>query len=57
MFCLSQHYIGSNSFLFLKGVKIYQLKAKDSEMKQCPFCLGNISEDFAVDNTKKTICH
>ena len=32
-FCLSFHYYnGSNSFLFVNGSKIYQFKAKDSEI-------------------------
>ena len=29
-FCLSMHYNGSNSFLFVYATKIYQCKAKDS---------------------------
>ena len=36
------------------GVKIYQFKAKGSEIKPYPLCLGNISKDFTVDNLKKT---
>ena len=32
-FVLSLHYNGSNSFLFLNATKIYQFKAKDSEIK------------------------
>ena len=32
-FCLSLHYNGSNSFLFANTTKIYQFKAKDSEIK------------------------
>ena len=28
-FCLSLHYNGSNSFLFVNATKIYQFKAKD----------------------------
>ena len=32
-FCLSLHYNGSNSFLFVNAIKIYQFKAKDSEIK------------------------
>ena len=32
-FCLSLHYNGSNSFLFVDGTKLYQSKAKDSEIK------------------------
>ena len=30
---LSLHYYGSNSFLFVNATKIYQFKAKDSEIK------------------------
>ena len=33
-FCLSLHYSGSNSFLFANAAKIYQFKAKDSEIKK-----------------------
>ena len=32
-FCLSFHYNGSNSILFVNAMKIYQLKPKDSEIK------------------------
>ena len=32
-FCLSLHYDGSNSFLFVNARKTYQFKAKDSEIK------------------------
>ena len=53
-FVLSLHYNGSNSFLFVNATKIYQLKAKDSEIKDYPLCLGNISKNFAINNMKKT---
>ena len=33
-------------------MKIYQVKAKDTEIKLYPLCLDNISEDFMVDNKK-----
>ena len=52
-FCLSLHYNGMNSFLFVNATKIYQFKAKDSEIKRYPFCLGNISKDFTAINMKK----
>ena len=52
-FCLSLYYNGSNSFLFANATKIYQFKAKDSEIKKYPHCLGNISEDFSANNIKK----
>ena len=31
-FCLSLHYNGANSYLFVNGTDIYKLKAKDSEI-------------------------
>ena len=51
--CLHLHYNGSNSFLFINATKIHQPKAKDSEIKRYPLCLGIISKDFVVDNMKK----
>ena len=53
-FCISLHYNGSNSFLFVNATKICQLKAKNSEIKKYALCLGNISKDFASINMKKT---
>ena len=32
---------------------MYQFKAKDSETKKYPLCLGNASGDFSVNNMKK----
>ena len=37
-FVLSLHYKRNNSFLFLNAVKMYQIKAKDSEIKPYEFC-------------------
>ena len=53
-FCLSLHYNGANSYLFVNGTKIIKFKAKDSEITAYPLCLGNISKDWSVDNMKKT---
>ena len=53
-FCLSMHYNGGNSYLFVNGTKIIKVKANDSEIAASPSCLGNISKDFSVDNMKKT---
>ena len=47
-FCSSLHYTGSNSFLFVNTTKIYQFKAKDSEIKPYPLCWGNISKYFTT---------
>ena len=52
-FCLSLHYSGANSYLFVNGTEIYKFKAKDSEIVASPLCLGNISKDWSVDNMKK----
>ena len=52
-FVLSLHYNGSNSFLFFNVTKIYQFKAKDSEINDYALCLGNISKDFTINNIKQ----
>ena len=51
--CLSLHYNGANSYLFVNGTEIYKFKAKDSQIVASPLCLGNISKDWSVDNMKK----
>ena len=53
-FCLSLHYNGTNSYLFVNGTEIYKFEAKDSETVATPLCLGNISKDWLMDNIKKT---
>ena len=53
-FCLSLHYNGANSYLFVNGTEIYKFKAKDSEIVASPLCLGNISKDWLIDNMNKT---
>ena len=53
-FCLSLHYNGSNSYLFVNGTEIVKLKAKDCKIKALALCLGNISKEFSVDNMIKT---
>ena len=54
IFILSLHYNGSNIFLFVNATKIYQFKAKDSEIKHYALCLSNILKDFTINNLKKT---
>ena len=41
-FCLSLHYNGANSYLFINGTEIYKFKAKDSAIVASPLCLRNI---------------
>ena len=52
--CLSLHYNGANSYLFVNGTEIVKFKTKDSEIVSTPLRLGNISNDWSVDNMKKT---
>ena len=52
--CLSLHYNGSNSFLFANATKMFQLKAKDSEIKTYQLYLGNILKKLSVNNMIKT---
>ena len=47
------YYNGRNSFLFVNTTKIYQFKAKDSEIKNHTLCLGNIPKDFTINIMKK----
>ena len=53
-FCLSLHYNGANSYLFVNGKEIVKFKVKDSEIVASPLCLGNISKDWSTDNMKRT---
>ena len=53
-FCLSLHYNGANSYLFVNDTEIIKFKAKDSKIVASPLCLGNISKDWSIDNMKRT---
>ena len=53
-FCLSWHYNGANSYLFVNGTEIIKFKAKDSNIVASPLCLGNISKDWSTDNMIKS---
>ena len=52
-FCLILHYNKENSYFFINGTNIIKLKSKDLEILQHALCLGNISKDWWVNNTKK----
>ena len=52
--CLSLHYNGGSSHLFVNGTEICKFKAKDSAIVASLLCLGNISKDWSTDNMKKT---
>ena len=52
-FCLSLHYNGDNSYLFVNGKEVLNFKAKDSEIVPYPLCLGGLSKDFSSLNKAK----
>ena len=51
-FVLSLHQNRNNNFLFVNTTKIYQFKAKDTEIKDYALCLGNIAKDFTINDVK-----
>ena len=53
-FCLSVHCNGANGYLFVNGTEIIKFKAKDSGIVAILLCLGNISNNWSVDNMKTT---
>ena len=53
-FCLSLHYNGANSYLFVNGTETIKFKTKDSKIVESPLSLGNISKDWSTDNMKKS---
>ena len=52
--CMSLHYNGANSYLFVNSTEIIKFKAKDSNIIATSLCLGNISKNWSVDNMKDT---
>ena len=46
------HYNGTNSYLFVNGIKIINFKAKYSEILSNPLFPGNVSKDFFKENIK-----
>ena len=53
-FCLSLHYNGANSYLFVNGTEIHKFKAKDFEIVPNSLWFGNLSKDCSASNMKKT---
>ena len=53
-FCLSLHYNGANSHLFINGTEIHKFTAKDSMIFPTNLCLEKVSKDFSASNMKKT---
>ena len=51
-FCLSLHYNGMNSYIFVNSVEICKFKAINPEINAAVLCLGNVWKHFSVDNMK-----
>ena len=52
--CLSLHYNGTNSYLFVNGTKTHKFEAKDSETVASPLCLGKVLIGFSIHDMIKT---
>ena len=51
-FCLSLHYNGNESYLYVNKTEIQKFKGKDN-ISQYNFCLGSVSKDFTKDKQSK----
>ena len=54
IFCLSLHSNGDNSYLFVNGKEVTKFKAKNSELKRYPMCLGGLSKYYTENSRKDT---
>ena len=54
IFCLSLHYNGDNSYLFVNGKKVTTFKGNNSELIKYRMCLGGLSKDYDRDSGKNT---
>ena len=53
-FCLSLHYNGDNSYLFVNGKEVTKFKAENSELIKYPLCLRDLSKDYNKNSHKDT---
>ena len=51
-FCLSLHYDGDDSYLFVNGKEVTKFKAKDSEIKANQLALGTISTSANLSSSE-----
>ena len=54
IFCLSLHYNGDNSYLFVNGKEVTKFKVKNSELIKYRMCLGGLSKDYDRNSHKST---
>ena len=53
IFCLSLHYNGDNSYLFVNGKEVTKFKGQNSELIKYPMCLGDLSNDYDTNSQHK----
>ena len=53
--CLSLHYNGDNSYLYVNGKDVTKFKTKYFEITPYPLCLGGLSKYFAVGYMRATV--
>ena len=51
-FCLSLHYNGDESYLYVNKTEIYKFKRNDN-ISWNTFCLGSVSKDFTKDKERE----
>ena len=51
-FCLSLHYNGDESYLYVNKTEIYKFKRNDN-ISCNTFCLGSVSKDFTKDKQRE----
>ena len=56
IFCLSLHYNGNNSYLFVNGKQITKFKAKKSEIKANQLTLGSTSTSANLSSIEIKDC-
>ena len=54
IFCLSLHYNGDNSYLFVNGKEVTKFKAKNSELIKYRMCLG-VFQKIMIEIVVKTL--
>ena len=54
IFCLSLHYNGDNSYLFVNGKQFINFKVKNYELIKFPMCLGGLSKDYNGNSRNDT---
>ena len=56
IFCLSLHYNGDNSYLFVNGKEVTKFKAKNSELIKYRMCLG-VFQKIMIEIVVKTLAY